>query len=125
MKSRHRSHDRLHHLGLAANGVGAKRCRRNRVFGSLVVLADNAENNERHRKQTTKGNQSAALGLEKIEEISWFHGWPLGERIGRTGTLVTMIAGGGGGDSRCTSTVNWFFRDNSLRPPSGVPVTAK
>jgi hypothetical protein len=23
------------------------------------------------------------------------------------------------------NTVNWFFRDNSLRPPSGVPVTAK
>jgi len=42
------------------------------------------------------------------------------------GVLVTVTTGGGGvGDTRFTSTVKALRKDNSLRPPSGVPETAK
>jgi hypothetical protein len=42
------------------------------------------------------------------------------------GALVTVTTGGGGGgDRRVTKTVKALRKDNSLRPPSGVPVTAK
>jgi hypothetical protein len=44
--------------------------------------------------------------------------------MGCTGALVTMTTGGGG-ERRVTSTVKAFFKDSSLRPPSGVPVMAK
>jgi hypothetical protein len=42
-----------------------------------------------------------------------------------TGALVTVTTGGGGGERRVTKTVKAFRKDNSLRPPSGVPETAK
>jgi predicted glycosyltransferase len=42
------------------------------------------------------------------------------------GALVTVTTGGGGGgETRVTKTVKAFRKDNSLRPPSGVPLTAK
>jgi predicted glycosyltransferase len=42
------------------------------------------------------------------------------------GVLVTVTTGGGGvGDTRVTKTVKALRKDNSLRPPSGVPLTAK
>jgi hypothetical protein len=41
------------------------------------------------------------------------------------GILVTVTRGGGGGERRVNKTVKAFRKDNSLRPPSGVPETAK
>jgi hypothetical protein len=36
-----------------------------------------------------------------------------------------MLIAGGGGEKRVNKTVKAFFNDNPLRPPFGVPVTAK
>jgi hypothetical protein len=125
MKSLHGPHDGLHHLGFAANAVGGQWRDRNGVFRRCVTFAHDAEKDQRHGKHGSERNQLAASGFEEIEKIARFHGWPLGGRIGCTlGVLVTMVSGGGG-DSRFTSTVKAFFRDSSLRPPSGVPVTEK
>jgi hypothetical protein len=42
------------------------------------------------------------------------------------GALVTVtMGGGGGGERRVNKTVKALRKDNSLRPPSGVPETAK
>jgi hypothetical protein len=43
------------------------------------------------------------------------------------GALVTVTTGGGGGggERRVNKTVKALRKDNSLRPPSGVPETAK
>ena len=92
-----------------------------------MVLAKGAENNQSTGEQSAEGDELTTLGFEKIEKVAWFHGWPLGVRIGRTGALVVVTTGGGGGggDSRLIKTVNSFFRDRLFRPPSGVPVTAK
>jgi hypothetical protein len=48
-------------------------------------------------------------------------GWTLGALV----TVMTGIAGGGGGERRVNKTLKALRRDNSLRPPSGVPLTAK
>ena len=86
---------------LVARGVAATSARR-------VMLANDAENGQPTGEQRAKDDELAALGFEKIEKVAWFHGWPLGERMGCTGALVVVTTGGGGGggDSRFTSTVN-------------------
>ena len=118
-------HNGLHHLGPAANTVRRQWRNANGVFGSRVVFADDAEDDQPSGEQRAEGNELAAFGLKKIEKVARFHGWPLGERSGCTlGVLVTVTTGGGG-DRRFTSTVNWFFKERLFRPPSGVPVTAK
>ena len=53
-----------------------------RNFGSRVMLADDAENDQSAGEQRAKDDELAALGFEKIEKIARFHGWPLGERMG-------------------------------------------
>ena len=106
-------------------GVGAERGDRDGIFGGRMMLAENAENNQPGGEDRTEHNDLAGLGFEVVQEFAGFHGWPLGERMGCTGALVTVTTGGGGGERRVTSTVKAFFKDSSLRPPSGVPVTAK
>ena len=97
------------------------------IIGGRMVFANDTENDQRGGEHCAKGKELAASGLEKIEKIARFHRWPLGERMGCTmGALVTVTTGGGGGgDRRVTKTVKALRNDNSLRPPSGVPVTAK
>ena len=90
------------------------------------MFANDAENDQRGGEHCAKGNELAALGFEKIEKVARFHGWFMGERMGCTlGALVTVTGGGGGGERRVTKTVKALRKDNSLRPPSGVPLTAK
>ena len=122
----HGPHDGLHHLGFAGNSVGCQRCDANGIFGWRVAFAHDTENGQPHSEHGGEGDQLAAFGLEEIQEISRFHGWPFGGRTGCTtvGALVTVMTGGGC-ESRVTSTVKAFFRDKLFRLPSGVPVTAK
>ena len=92
------------------------------------MFANDAENDQRGGEHCAKGNELAALGFEEIEKVARFHGWSMGERMGCTlGALVTVTTGGGsgGGERRVTKTVKALRKDNSLRPPSGVPLTAK
>jgi hypothetical protein len=91
------------------------------------MLANDAENDQRGGEHYAKGNELAALGFEKIEKVARFHGWSIGERMGCTlGAFVTPTKGdGGGGERRVTKTLKALRKDNSLRPPSGVPLTAK
>ena len=91
------------------------------------MFANDAENDQRGGEHCAKGNELAALGFEKIEKVARFHGWSMVERIGCTlGAFVPPTTGdGGGGERRVTKTVKALRKDNSLRPPSGVPLTAK
>ena len=87
------------------------------------MFANDAENDQRGGEHCAKGNELAALGFEKIEKGARFHGWSMGMGVG---TLVTVTTGGGGGgERRVNKTVKALRKDNSLRPPSGVPLTAK
>jgi hypothetical protein len=84
------------------------------------MFANGAENGQRAREQCAKDNELAALGFEKIEKGARFHGWSKGMGAGALVTVTT-----GGGERRVTKTLKALRRDNSLRPPSGVPLTAK
>ena len=87
------------------------------------MFTNGAENGQRAGEQCAKDNELAALGFEKIEKGARFHGWSMGMGVG---TLVTVTTGGGGGgERRVTKTVKPLRKDNSLRPPFGVPLTAK
>ena len=90
------------------------------------MFAHGAENGQRAGEQCAKDNELAAFSFEKIEKGARFHGWSMGMGVG---TLVTVTTGGGGGggggERRVTKTVKALRRDNSLRPPSSVPLTAK
>src|ERR1700690_1835320 len=122
MERLQRPHNRLHHLGFAGNIVGYQRGDANGIFGRRVMFAENAKNNQSSGKQYGEGNQPAAFGFEETEKVTRFHGWPLGERIGRTLGVLVMMTRGGGDDRRFTNTVNWFFKERLFRPPSDVPV---
>jgi predicted glycosyltransferase len=89
------------------------------------MFANDAENDQRGGEHCAKGNELTALGFKKIEKVARFHGWSMW--MGWTvGALVTVTTGGGGGgERRVTKTVKALRKDNSLRPPSGVPLTAK
>ena len=90
-----------------------------------MVFANDTENDQRGGEHCAKGKELAASGLEKIEKIARFHRWPLGERMGLTMGALVIVTTGGIGESRVNKTVKAFRKDNSLRPPSGVPLTAK
>ena len=106
MKNLHRPYHGLNDFRLSGDTVGHQGRGDNVNIG--VTLAKGAENNQTTGKQRAKDDQFAGFGFKKIKEITGFHGWPLGERMGRTGTLVVvMTAGGGGGDdNRFKSTMN-------------------
>ena len=71
------------------------------------MLAEDAENNQPGGKHAPKTMILPVLVLKKFKKFAGFHGWPLGERMGCTGALVTVTTGGGGGgERRVTSTVN-------------------
>ena len=85
-------------------------------------VTKDTEQDQATTENRSKKDQLTAVGLKEIEELARFHGFSSGLVGGR---LVLSIGGGGDADSRVASTVNSFFRDNSFRPPSGVPVMLK
>ena len=87
------------------------------------MFANDAENDQCGGEHCAKGNELAALGFEEIEKVARFHGWSMGTGVGALVTVTT--GGGGGGERRVTKTVRALRKDNSLRPPSGVPLMAK
>ena len=125
MESLHRSHNGLHHLGFVANIVCGQRCDGDGVFGSRVVFADDAKDDQPSGKQRGEGSQPAAFGFEESDEFRRGHGFSI--------LLVDteFVPGAANGSvigweiKRFTSTVKLFLSESSFRPPSGVPVMAK
>jgi len=100
-----------------------------RIIGGRMMFAHDAENDERGGEQRAKREELAAFGFEEIEKVARFHRLFRGERTGFTmGGLVIVMAGiaaTGVGEMRVSKTVKALRNDRLLRPPSGVPVTAK
>ena len=75
----HWSHDRLHDLRL----VHLIRLRASdtdiHVITAAGLVIQRTEQQQAAAKEHHEQHQLAALGLEKIEEVARFHGWPLGE----------------------------------------------
>jgi len=59
-------------------GIGRQRRDTNGIIIGRVLFAQGAENHQYGGEQNGEGNELAALGLEKVEEITWFHGWSWG-----------------------------------------------
>jgi len=114
----------LNHLGFATNDIGVKGSNRNGGVGvgSGVMFPHDAEHDHASCKQAAEDENLAGLGFAEIEKILRVHGWPFETESGSA--LVAVIADGGG-ENRFINTVKSFFNERSLRPPSGVPVTAK
>jgi hypothetical protein len=68
----HWPYNRLHHLGFV--GVGRKRRDGDALVSGWMPLAKLAENDQYGGKQRAEDNELSGLGLEKIEEVAWFHG---------------------------------------------------
>jgi hypothetical protein len=74
MKRLHGEFNRLHHLRFV-DRIGLSGFDRQRhVIGTAGFVAERAEDDQAAAKDHREHNEFAALGLEEIEKISWFHG---------------------------------------------------